>query len=287
MERINFIGYASGLGAGNPLCADGPIYLRQYFELPNYLKDYAIHWEILQPNLSLNDKKTIITELNQRLAIATSQSVSKNEAFVVIGGDHSSGIGTWSGVAQAAQAKGDVGLIWIDAHLDAHTPETTPSGNFHGMPIAALLGYGDPALTTIAMPQAKIKPENLCIIGARSFEAGEYELLKQFNVRIYFMEEVKQRGFETVFAESLSYITQHTQQYGISFDIDGLDPVFVPGTGTPEEDGLDLPEVYHALKKVAGDPRFLGLEIAEYNPHNCPDNRTVKTICQLISACYS
>ncbi|MCD6048258.1 MAG: rocF [Gammaproteobacteria bacterium] len=287
MKKINFLGYASGLGAGNPLCADGPFYLKQYSELPNHLKDYSIAWEILQPNLSLSDKKTIIAELNQRLAIATNQSVSKNEAFVVVGGDHSSGIGTWSGVAQATQAKGDLGLIWIDAHLDAHTPETTPSGNLHGMPIAALLGYGDPALTTIAMPQAKIKPEHLCIIGARSFEDGEYELLKQLNVRVYFIEEVKQRGFEAVFNECLAHITQSTQQYGISFDIDGLDPIFVPGTGTPEEDGLDLTEVCHALKSVAGDPRFLGLEIAEYNPHNCPDNRTVRTICQLISACYS
>src|SRR3990167_9008246 len=170
---INFIGYASGVAAGNPGCADGPRYFQEKFVAP-----FPMHWEIVAPDPSLRDKYARVAELNTRLAKATEASVNQQTPFVVMGGDHSSGIGTWSGVSKAIHAKGELGLIWIDAHLDAHTPETTPSGNIHGMPVATLLGYGPTVLTHIALPQPKLHPKNLFMIGIRSFEAEEKTLLE-------------------------------------------------------------------------------------------------------------
>ncbi len=283
MQNINMIGYASGVAAGEPGCKDGPVFLHQSACWKALAKKFPFYWEILNPT-STSEKLETITLLNRALAESVAFSLQKQEKFVVVGGDHSSGIGTWSGATKAIGHAEELGLIWIDAHLDAHIPETTPSGNIHGMPLAILLGYGYPELVNIGGFSPKLKPENLYLIGMRSYEEDEKNLLERLNIRICYIDEVKARGFDAVFQEALTHLQAKTKKFGVSIDIDALDPSFVPGTGTPEADGLTLTDVTEAFMNLSGHPTFLGLEIAEFNPHLCPDGRTAETICQLIAA---
>jgi arginase len=159
-----------------------------------------------------------------------------------------------------------MGLIWFDAHMDSHTPETSESQRIHGMPLACLLGYGYPTLTSIMHHQPKFKPENVCLIGVRSFESGEAAFLKRLNVRIYFMDEVKERGFDTVLQEAVELVSRHTIGYGLSIDLDGLDPQDAPGVDVPEIDGVGAVDFCAALKKVVSDPRLIATEVVEFDP---------------------
>ena len=151
-------------------------------------------WQALLEAESQNDQNETllaVANISKLLASEIAELTVNKKLFATIGGGHSSGIGTWSGAATALADKGDIGLIWCDAHMDAHTFETSPSNNIHGMPVAALLGYGDEALTHIAHPAPKIKPENLCLIGIRDYEEGEAKLLESLNVRVIKIEEVQ------------------------------------------------------------------------------------------------
>lgn len=283
MESTVLMGYASGTGAGNTGCKDGPVYLAKH----NLVK----HIELLYEK---NEKESIseltkiekISELCTRLAERTQHCVRHHRLFGVVGGDHSSAMGTWSGAASAIKNEGDLGLIWIDAHLDSHTPDTTPSGNIHGMPVAVLLGFGDERLTALLESQPKIKPENICIIGPRSYESGEWELIKKLNIKVFYMPEVKTRGFKSIFQEAKSLVTKNTVRYGISMDLDSLDPEEAPGVGSPEKNGISSREVCETLEQHAkeNDPQFCGIEIAEFNPHLDVSHQTENIILTLLNS---
>jgi arginase len=204
--------------------------------------------------------------------------VNENKKFCVLGGDHSCAIGTWSGVHEAISAKGDLGLIWVDAHMDSHTPETSPSGRVHGMPLAVLLGHGDTSLTSILNSSPKIKPENLCLIGIRSYEPGEAALLEKLKIRIYFMEEVRQRGFVAVLQEAVAHVKQHTHAYGLTIDLDSLDPHEAPGVDVPEENGIHVAELYQGLQSIIQDPQLIATEITEFDPTHDQEQKTEKII---------
>lgn len=271
------IGYACGFGAGNQGCADGPSYLLE--------KEFVKNIQLLQPKF-FEDKYQIVAEHCTALAKLTAQFTRDKKFFTVIGGDHTCAIGTWSGVSNAIRTKGDLGLIWIDAHLDAHTPQTTPSGNIHGMPVAALLGYGHSSLIEILDRHPKIKPENFCFIGARSYEADEHALIKKLNVRTFYMPEIQKLGFEEVFKQALLHVNKNTAGYGISLDLDAIDPIEAPGVGSPEKNGLIKEDVCRVLgahlKECAQNSRLCGFEIAEYNPHRDKDNLTAKIVHDLL-----
>lgn len=185
---------------------------------------------------------------------------------MVIGGDHSCAIGTWSGAAQAIASRGNLGLIWIDAHMDSHTPQTSHSGAVHGMPLAALLGQGDSRLTAILGASAKLKPNHICLIGVRSFEEEEAALLAKLGVRIYDHDEVNARGIAEVLAEAHALIKQHTVAYGISVDLDAVDPHEAPGVGSPEPGGLSGKALCAELARYKHDASLLGIEVVELNP---------------------
>lgn len=262
LESIPLIGYACGLGAGNILCSQGPIQI----ETSPYTNSH-----IWQGMLSPKDEKIklealpIIKEISERLAQMTYELSKDQQFFVTIGGDHTSAIGTWSGVARGLAPK-DLGLLWIDAHLDSHTLETTHSGNIHGMPLAALLGYGSSSLTHILSDKPKLLPKNVCVLGARSYEKEERELLERLKVRIYYIEEIEKRGFETIFEEAIGIISEHSDGYGISLDLDAISPSEVPGVGTPVPGGFTTESLYTALKSIIQDKKFIAAEIAEFNP---------------------
>ena len=274
---IPCIGLASGLGAGNDGCGKGPLFLKEH------LKIDGLFWhKMITDQTEPKNKYDIIADLNRKLSQESNRLSEKNPFILSFGGDHSSAVGFFSGVAfQKNKNNHDVGLIWIDAHMDAHTPETSDSGNIHGMPIAALLGYGDKRLTNILYGNPKIKPENLFLIGIRSFEEKEAEFLKRMNVKIYFIDEVLQRGFKTVLEEVLNVFQQRQLQYCVSFDLDAIDPKFVKGTGTPVPNGIHPDDVMDALELFASQPP-IGFELVEYNPDLDVDRKTFEITQELL-----
>jgi arginase len=283
-KSLPLLGYACGLGGNDPLCSQGPTTIKEspYLQIPHYWVD------ILKPKIEQYRLAalTSITDLSQRLA-ERSFELSKNKTFfVTIGGDHTSAIGTWSGISSSLEPN-RLGLLWIDAHPDSHTFETTPSGNLHGMPVAVLLGKGEPSLINLCNMAPKILPENVCILGARSFEPDEIKLLQKLSVKIYYMEEIRDRGFLPVFLEALNKIKQNSVGFGISLDLDAIDPEQAPGVSTPVDGGINLAELYPAIDLVAKDPLCLAAEIAEFNPSRDKDHKTEKlitTILQLFSS---
>jgi arginase len=284
IEERYAIGYACDLGGAKKGSGDGPSVLQKstYFQTLKE-KGLQLNWQsFIQPENKLN-KLPEIVKLCETLADSIDLLVQQKKKFIVFGGDHSSAIGTWSGVANAISQQ-SLGLIWIDAHLDSHTFQTSQTGNIHGMPLACLLGFGDTTLTHIKNVQPKLRPQNLCVIGARSFEKGEEDLLKSLNVRIFYMNEVKERGIEAVLKEAIERVSQDNQVLGLSLDLDSIDPFDAPGTGVAEPNGISGVELCNALKEIAHHPKFIGAEITEFDPHRDQNQKTEKLIAQLVEA---
>ncbi len=284
-SKFYLIGCASGIAGADEHSGDGPLVLRQSARL-TALRDVGIdcEWkEMLVPE-KMPDKRVDeqVAASCHELAVIVSALVKDKHALCVVGGDHSCAIGTWSGVYDAVNETGDLGLIWVDAHMDSHTPETTPSGNIHGMPLAVLLGHGYSTLTSILHAQPKFKPQNVCLVGVRSFEPGEAALLSKLNVRVFFMEEIKEKGLEVVMREAVEHVTKHTVAYGITIDIDSVDPADAPGVDVPEADGIRGVELCAALGKIATDTRLIAAELVEFDPGRDIHHKTENLMADLI-----
>lgn len=288
MPDLKIIGVASGRGAQDQRCADGPEALRSAGLLARlHAAGVSAVWqETLFPAAS-GTPSEIVSKLCTRLAGKVDALCNQRDFPVVLGGDHSCAIGTWSGVFRAIQSRGALGLIWLDAHMDSHTPETSPSGALHGMPLACLLGYGLPELTGIAGCTPAILPQHLCLIGVRSYEAGEMLLLRQLGVRIFFMDEVRERGLAAVMADALEIVQRGTAGFGISIDLDVLEPCEDPGVGSPAAGGVLGFELMRALKQVQGHPLLLGMEIVEYNPSLDRNQITAQSAMGLLEAAFA
>lgn len=282
-KHIQLIGYASGNGAGNKGCSMGPVNLQD----SEYLESSSLTYEWAPMLYNRMEGKKLeampgIIELSQRLAHITENLTTRNTSFAVIGGDHTSAIGTWSGASSALEDKGALGLIWIDAHMDSHTPATTPSQNIHGMPLAVLLGEGEHDLTHLLNKAPKLSPSDICLVGVRSFEPEEEALLERLNVRIFYMDEVKERGLDVVMQDALELVSKNTAGFGISLDLDGIDPLEAPGVGSPVNDGLKASELLRTFKGLANNKHFIGIDITEFNPHLDQDNKTEKIIVSVL-----
>lgn len=276
-RQFYLLGCASGIAGADIHSGDGPLVLQQALGAK-----YPWHGMVSSPpekNIRMDEAVAMPC---RELALMTSTLLKQSHSFCVLGGDHTCAIGTWSGVYDVLRHQGDLGLIWVDAHMDSHTPETTESGRIHGMPLACLLGYGYPTLTGVMHHQAKLKPENICLIGVRSFEHGEAEFLKKLNVRIYFMDEVKSRGIDAVMQEAAEYVSRNTVGYGISLDLDAIDPNDAPGVDVPEPDGISAAELSLSLKKIVKDPRLIGSEIVEFDPTRDQNQKTEKLALSIL-----
>jgi arginase len=286
------IGVASGLGARDPRCGDGPAALVRD-RLPARLagRGVPVSWRAtLEPARRPGQPRLrAIAEVCNDLAREVGAVIRAGELPVVIGGDHSCAIGTWSGAARALAARGPLGLVWIDAHMDSHTPATSPSGMPHGMPLAALLGHGASRELAIEVAEilheGQIAPRHVCLVGVRSHEPEEEALLTRLGVRIVHMEELEERGLDAVMREAVDIARGETAGYGITLDLDAIDPLDAPGVGTPVRGGMAAPELVAALARCcAGDPALVGFEIVEYNPHRDVERRTAQVIEDLIAA---
>ncbi len=286
-QSTRLIGAAIGIGARTPGCEHGPEALLRAGVFARLQREH--------PRLSALDligvpadarRDPLARALAFACALATRvRDVSeRRERLCVIGGDHSCAIGTWSGVRLAMPAHERLGMLWIDAHMDSHTPQTSPSGALHGMPLAVLLGAGPSALVEIGGLAPKLSPSAVCLVGVRSFEPAEAELLHARGVRVFGMHEVRRRGIDAVLAEALERVRGASERFGVSIDLDAIDPSDAPGVGTPEAGGIAGENLVAAMRSLADEPRLAGLEIAEFNPARDAGGRTAELIGELIAA---
>jgi len=202
---------------------------------------------------------------------------------LVLGGDHAQAIGTVSGLARAwRRRQGRVGLLWVDAHTDMNTPDTTQSGNIHGMPLAALLGYGPTDLVGIAGDEPALRPEHVAILGVRDVDRSETAVVHDARVRVYTMSELDERGTAVCVREALEHISKGTVGVHLSFDLDGVDPQDAPGVGTPVPGGLTVRESHLVCEAAARSARLLGMEMVELNPTLDVRNKTGELAVWLI-----
>ncbi len=291
MAEIALIGAASGWGAGFRHTERGPIALRER-GLAAWLgqRGLAARWRAMirtekpwraHPSLRGPATYGLVARHAAALADAVAEAADAGQFPVVLGGDHAIAMGTWGGVARAMSHQ-PLGLIWLDAHLDAHTLETTPSQNAHGMGAAALLDHGHGPFRAVC--GGALRPEHLVYIGVRSYEDGEMALLRRLGVRIMLMDEVKRRGIDAALGEALDIVTRGTAGFGVSIDLDGFDPRDAPGIGLKEPDGLRAAPTLAALAPVARHPALKALEIVEYIPEFDQALRTAHLVRDLISA---
>jgi arginase len=224
-----------------------------------------------------------ITVSCREVADRVEAGLEKGWLPVVLGGDHSVAIGTISGLARYWRKRGQrVGVLWVDAHTDVNTPETSPSGNIHGMPLAVLLGRGPKELVEIAGDAPALNPEDVVIFGVRDVDDTERRNVQQLGVRVYTMSELDDRGTALCVREALERISRHTAGVHLSFDLDGVDPQHAPGVGTAVPGGLNLRESHLICEKVAQTGKVLGVEMVELNPVIDSENRTGKLAVWLI-----
>jgi arginase len=223
----------------------------------------------------LDATATVCTELADRVRAARADG----SLPLVLGGDHSIAIGTVNGVADDS-----TGLLWLDAHSDINTPTTSPSGNVHGMPIAAILGDG--VFGELEWAHApNVAPENIAMVGLRSVDAGERERIHSSPINAYTMNDIDRRGISTVVKEALAAVTGGTDQLAVSLDMDLLDPSEAPGVGTPVRGGASYREAHAAMEIIAStETPLASLELVEVNPILDQSNRTAELGCELVAS---
>jgi arginase len=229
-----------------------------------------------------------IAETCTRTAEAVIATLEQGETPLVLGGDHSIAAGSVSGVAEFYRRRGQsIGVLWIDAHSDINTPESSPSGNVHGMPLAALLGLGPEPLSNLFGYAPKIAPENTVLIGVRDIDAAERENIRRAGMsEVYTMRDIDERGMRTVMEEALRAAGRGTAGYHVSLDLDWIDPEDAPGVGTPVRGGATYREAHLAMEILADHGRLLSFEMVEVNPVIDEHNRTADLAVELACSAF-
>ncbi len=239
-----------------------------------------------QTSPEVDDKLKYVREISnacEQLATEVKAILEAGEFPIIVGGDHSIAMGSFAGVVSHFKKQDQtLGLIWFDAHADINTPETTPSGNIHGMPLAVLLGYGAPELTNIGGFSPKLDPRLCAHVGARDIDSGERELIKRLGIRFFTMREIDERGLSACMDEAVAIASRGTGGYAVTFDVDALDPGDAPGSGTLVRGGLTYREAHLGLEKIAAAGGMRSLEIVEINTALDVNNKTAELGVELI-----
>ncbi|MBS4192884.1 arginase [Bacillus sp. FJAT-49705] len=225
----------------------------------------------------------LIAEKTELLANEVDKAIEDKAFPLVLGGDHSIAIGTLAGVAKHYK---NLGVIWYDAHGDLNTAETSPTGNIHGMPLAVSIGLGHPLLTNVGGYGPKVKAENIVIIGARSLDDGERELIKKHGIKVYTMHEIDRLGMTKVMEEAIEYLSEKTDGVHLSLDLDGLDPHDAPGVGTPVNGGISYRESHLAMEMLAEAGIITSAEFVEVNPILDDKNKTASVAVALMGSLF-
>jgi arginase len=224
-----------------------------------------------------------IAETCKDLAEIVQKCLEEDFVPLVLGGDHSIAAGAVSGVAAYfRKEKKQIGYIWLDAHGDMNTPESSPSGNVHGMPLAAVMGYGAPELVDLLGFKPKVEPQNIVLVGVRDLDLQERRLVKKSGVRVFTMRDIDERGMREVMADALKYATDDTDGISVSLDMDFVDPSDAPGVGTPVRGGVTYREAHLAMEMIADSDAMASMEVVEINPVIDEHNRTALLGVELI-----
>ena len=213
--------------------------------------------------------------------------VERGHFPLVLGGDHSIAIGTISGISAFARTKRKkVGVLWIDAHGDFNTPESSPSGNIHGMPLAICTGLGPRSLVNVGGIFRKVDPKNVAIIGLRNLDKGERANILKYGVNIFSMEEIDKFGMHRIMKKALQQVAKKVDYLHVSFDLDSVDPVYAPGVGTPVKGGLDYREAHLIMEMLAESKKMTSLELVEVNPIVDNRNQSAEFAVELMQSAF-
>lgn len=234
-------------------------------------------------NTKLRNLREVI-ESSTKLADKVSEVVANKRFPLVLGGDHSIAIGTLAGLSKNYE---NLGVIWYDAHADMNTEETSPSGNIHGMPLAVSMGLGHETLVNIHGYAPKVKPENIVIIGARSVDPGERDLIKEKGIKVFSMHEIDKLGMTEVMNQAMWYLRdREVDGVHLSLDLDGLDPLYTPGVGTPVPGGINYRESHLAMEMLASSNLLTSAEFVEVNPILDEKNKTADVAVGLMGSLF-
>ena len=224
-----------------------------------------------------------ISDACRELSDAVEKTLVEGMLPIVLGGDHSIAVGTTTGVATHFRKKEkQIGLLWLDAHGDMNTPESSPSGNVHGMPLASIIGYGATELVEMGGFKPKINPRNVAIIGARDLDSRERRIIKESGIHVFTMRDIDERGMREVMADALRFAADDTDGVAISLDLDFVDPEDAPGVGTPVRGGVTYREAHLAMEMIADSEAMVSLEIVEINPVIDEHNKTASLGVELV-----
>jgi len=224
-----------------------------------------------------------IADNGRRLSRWVTRAAAAGQFPLILGGDHSIAAGSVAGMARALRRqRRKLGLLWLDAHGDFNTPETSPSGNVHGMPLAAIAGLGAGELTRLAGFSPAVAPENIALVGVRDIDPGEARNLREAGVRTFTMREIDERGLRAVIHDALAIVTQGTAGFHLSLDLDALDPEHAPGVGTAVPGGLTYREAHLAMELLHDARSMLSMDVVEVNPVLDTANKTAALAVELV-----
>lgn len=234
-------------------------------------------------NTTLKNLDTVVNA-NIELANKVHKVLANGQFPLVLGGDHSIAIGTLAGISDSYK---NLGVIWYDAHADMNTSDTSPSGNIHGMPLAVSMGLGHERLVNIRDYVPKVKPENIVIIGARSIDEGEKKLIREKGIKVYTMHEIDRLGMTDVIQDAIIYLRdQNVDGVHLSLDLDGLDPIYTPGVGTPVPGGITYRESHLAMEMLQDSGLITSAEFVEVNPILDEKNKTADVAVSLMGSLF-
>ena len=292
-KSVSILGVPLGYGASMAGVDIGPAALRVARLNQRIARlGYSVHdlgdmrLERPQSFPEVDDKLKYVREISnacEQLAKEVEAILEAKQFPLILGGDHSIAIGSFAGVVSHYKKQDEtIGLLWFDAHADINTPETTPSGNIHGMPLAALLGLGAPELTNVGGFAPKLDPK-LCVhVGARDIDTGERELIRKLGIRFFTMREIDERGMSACMDDAIAIASRGTGGYAVTFDVDVLDPGDAPGSGTLVRGGLTYREAHLGMEKIAEAGGMRSLEIVEINTALDVNNKTAELGVELI-----
>ena len=296
-RTIHVIGVPMDLGAGRRGVDMGPSAIRiaglnqRLRELGHTVIDEGDLDIRIPEQLKVGDPRTRylaeIAGANRMLAERVRKVVARGHFPLVLGGDHSIAVGTVSGLAMHARSRRKrLGLLWVDAHSDINTPGTSPSGNVHGMPLAALLGLGPAALSSLGGRFPKVAPERVALVGIRSVDQGERNHLRGLGVHVYTMADIDRHGIHHVMEQAIADVSRETDMVHVSFDLDAVDPNVAPGVGTPVKGGLSYREAHSVMESLAEAGVVTSLEVVEVNPILDDRNRSAEFAVELVQSAF-
>lgn len=279
---VKLIGAACSSGGIHRGCRQGPSVFQRHGMPLLKAKNVAWHDTIFETAYFHNETQPVVLNYCRRIRQSVRGVMKQGDFPVVIGGDHSCAMGTWMGVTDSVP--GPIGMLWIDAHMDSHTPWSSHSGRMHGMPVACLLGQSSEFFKKFNDGRAAFNVDHSFLLGVRSFEKEEPQFLDSLHVPYFTSQDIGRMGLQEAVDHALNRVASCPNGFGISIDLDALDPQDAPGVAVPEPHGMLAKALVRGLRKIVYKHRLRAVEIAEYNPVMDKGFKTARLVSQLLNA---